>query len=69
MKRYDIYISNTNPLVIKPLSALGVLLHDHLKWKCLEAGVTIDEVNLADRRRLVNSIRRGGYSVTSKESK
>jgi hypothetical protein len=69
MKQYDLYISNDLIIKIEPLTELGRKVYDHIKWKCLEAGVTIEEVSLMDRPRLVRNLRRAGFSVTSRPPK
>ena len=69
MKQYDIYISNIardTMLEIRPLTAIGEQVYNDFRSRCLEAGVGIDEVHFVYRQRLVNNLRRAGYSVTSR---
>jgi hypothetical protein len=65
-KQFDIYVSKGFIVRILPITEAGHKLYRELAYKCLEAGITIDEVSLLDRERLVASMRKAGYSVTSR---
>lgn len=63
-KEHDIYIGYGELLRVHPLSESGVVAFKELGFKCLEAGITIDEIPLADRERLVHELESAGYTVT-----
>lgn len=64
MKQYDIYITKGFIPTIHPMTEDGVNLYNQLAWKCLEAGISIEEVSLLDVQRIIGGMRRAGYSVT-----
>ena len=69
MKQFDIYISRTPCLKIMALTDAGINAYNELAYQCLEAGMTIHDITIHDRERLVGSLRKAGYGVTSKMPK
>jgi hypothetical protein len=69
MKQFDIYISRSPYLKIMALTDAGINAYNEAAYQCLEAGMTIHDITIHDRERLVGSLRKAGYSVTSKMPK
>ncbi len=69
MKQFDIYVSKSPYLKIMALTDAGIKAYNELAHQCLEAGMTIHDITIHDRERLVGSLRKAGYTVTSKMSK
>jgi hypothetical protein len=65
MKQFDIYVSNSPYLKIMALTEAGIKAYNEISYQCLEAGMTIHDITIHDRERLVGSLRKAGYSVTS----
>ena len=65
-KQCDIYVSYGVYIRVLPLTEAGIRAYNELAFQCLEAGIGVDEVSLLDRERLVASMRKAGYSVTSR---
>ncbi len=65
MKQFDIYISKSPFLKIMALTEAGIKAYNELGYQCLEAGMTIHDITIHDRERLVGSLRKAGYTVTS----
>ncbi len=65
MKQFDIYISKSPYLKIMALTDAGIKAYNETAYQCLEAGMTIHDITIHDRERLVNSLRKAGYTVTS----
>ncbi len=65
MKQIDIYISKSPYLKIMALTEAGIKAYNETAYQCLEAGMTIHDITIHDRERLVGSLRKAGYSVTS----
>jgi hypothetical protein len=65
MKQFDIYISKSPYLKIMALTDAGIKAYNELAYQCLEAGMTIHDITIHDRERLVGSLRKAGYTVTS----
>jgi hypothetical protein len=66
MKQFDIYISRTPYLKIMALTDAGINAYNEIAYQCLEAGMTIHDISVHDRERLVGSLKKAGYNVTSK---
>ena len=64
MKQYDIYITKGFIPTIHPMTDDGERVYNELGWKCLEAGMTIQELTIVDIPRIIGGMRRAGYSVT-----
>ena len=69
MKQFDIYISRSPYLKIMALTESGIKAYNEIAYQCLEAGMTNHDITIHDRERLVGSLRKAGYSVTSKMPK
>ena len=65
MKQFDIYVSRTPHLKIMALTEPGIKAYNETACQCLEAGMTIHDITIHDRERLVGSLRKAGYTVTS----
>jgi len=51
------------------LTEPGIKAYNETAYQCLEAGMTIHDITIHDRERLVGSLRKAGYAVTSKMPK
>lgn len=69
MKQFDIYVSKSPYLKIMALTDAGIKAYNETAYQCLEAGMTIHDITIHDRERLVGSLRKAGYTVTSKMPK
>ena len=69
MKQFDLYVSRSPYLKIMALTEAGINAYNEIAYQCLEAGMTIHDITIHDRERLVGSLRKAGYSVTSKMPK
>jgi hypothetical protein len=65
MKQFDIYISKSPYLKIMALTESGIKAYNELAYQCLEVGMTIHDITIHDRERLMGSLRKAGYTVTS----
>lgn len=66
MTQFDIYVSKSPFLKIMALTDAGIKAYNELGYQCLEAGMAIHDITIHDRERLVSSLRKAGYSVTSR---
>jgi hypothetical protein len=69
MKQFDIYVSKSPFLKIMALTEAGIKAYNETAYQCLEAGMTIHDITIHDRERLVGSLRKAGYTVTSRVPK
>jgi hypothetical protein len=69
MTQFDIYVSKSPFLKIMALTEAGIKAYNEISYQCLEAGMTIHDITIHDRERLVGSLRKAGYNVTSKMPK
>lgn len=65
MKQFDLYVSKSPYLKIMALTDAGIKAYNETAFQCLEAGMTIHDITINDRERLVGSLRKAGYTVTS----
>ncbi len=69
MKQFDLYVSKSPYLKIMALTEAGINAYNELSYQCLEAGMAIHDITIHDRERLVGSLRKAGYTVTSRMPK